>query len=98
MVPNDASRRSELGAALQKRVVDLEKRDPGIVLRDAGPEFRVEIPDAHRKGHEAHFTAVLERFLGYLRDPKSLPPWEKSSMLAKYGTTNRGLDLARRGG
>jgi len=96
VVPNEASRRSELGAALQKRVAELEKQHAGIALRDSGSEFRVEIPDVHRKGHEAHFTAVLERFLGYLRDPRSLPAWEKSTMLVKYATTNRGVDLARR--
>ncbi len=95
VVPNDAARRGDLKAALAKRVGELEKRFAGIALRDAGPDFRVEIPDVHRQGHEAHFTAVFERFLGYLKNPRSLPAWEKPNMLVKYGTTNRGVDLAR---
>lgn len=95
VVPNDPARRGELKAALLKRVGELEKSHAGIALKEAGADFRVEIPETHRHGHEAHFTAVFERFLGYLRNRGSLPAWEKPNMLAKYTTTNRGVDLAR---
>ena len=54
------------------------------------------VPDRYRLGHEAHFAEVTERFLGYLRDPASLPAWEAANMLAKYRVTTEAVELGRR--
>jgi hypothetical protein len=56
----------------------------------------VTIPEKYRVGHEAHFAQVTKQFLGYLRDQKSLPAWEKANMLAKYYTTTKGVELSRK--
>jgi hypothetical protein len=38
---------------------------------------------------------VTNRFLEYLKDPVSMPAWERPNMLAKYYVTTQGLQLSR---
>jgi hypothetical protein len=38
---------------------------------------------------------VTARFLGYLKDRASLPPWEKANMLAKYRVTTEAVEKSR---
>ncbi len=57
--------------------------------------IRVNIPDRRRVGHEAHFAEVAKKFFEYLRNPASMPAWEKANMLAKYYVTTAGVDLSR---
>jgi hypothetical protein len=64
-------------------------------LEERGGEFRLSIPDRHRVGHEAHFAQVTRQFFEYLRNPGSLPAWEKPNMLAKYYVTTAGVELAQ---
>ena len=52
-------------------------------------------PTRYRVGHEPHFAEVTARFLGYLKDPASLPKWEKANMLAKYWVTTQAVELSR---
>jgi predicted dehydrogenase len=85
---------------LDRRVALLQIRYPGLVLRErAGREragrFHLEIPDAFRVGHEAHFSEVTRQFLRYLRGQDQLPAWEKDNMVAKYRVTTEGMALSR---
>jgi predicted dehydrogenase len=84
-------------AALERRVAELAKTRPGLTVEDegAGARLKVGIPDRYRVGHEAHFAEVTARFLGYLKDPASLPKWEKANMLAKYWVTTQAVELSR---
>ncbi|MDQ3684771.1 MAG: hypothetical protein M3430_04120, partial [Acidobacteriota bacterium] len=47
------------------------------------------------EGHEAHFAAVTKQFLSYLKNPKSLPAWERANMMAKYYVTTKAIELSR---
>jgi predicted dehydrogenase len=91
-----AAARTEVAAALKARVGALQREYPGIAVEDRGPELRVTIPDALRLGHEAHFAQVTAAFLGYLRNRKTLPAWERPNMLAKYYVTTTGTELSRK--
>ena len=71
------------------------RRVPASTVEDEGARLRVVIPDRYRVGHEAHFAEVTGRFLGYLKDPASLPKWEKANMLAKYWVTTQAVELSR---
>jgi hypothetical protein len=55
----------------------------------------VTIPDLYRVGHEAHFAQVTNRFFEYLKQPETLPAWEKPNMLAKYYVSTKGVELSR---
>jgi len=82
--------------ALRKVVeTDLQKKYPGITLdKISDSEWRVNIPDEYKVGHEAHFSQVTERFLEYLENG-NMPTWEVPNMLAKYYVTTEALKLAK---
>jgi hypothetical protein len=92
----DAGQEAAVGAALRERVVRLQAELPGLAVTDADDGFRLVIPDRYRTDHESHFAQVTSRFLEYLKDPKSMPRWERANMLAKYFVTTGGVDLSRR--
>ncbi|MEK6322159.1 MAG: putative oxidoreductase C-terminal domain-containing protein [Acidobacteriota bacterium] len=95
VVPNSTEKKSELLAALRRRVEALQANYPGIAVEDMGERMRVTIPDIYRVGHEEHFAEVTDRFLEYARNPKKLPSWEKPNMLSKYYVTTRGVELSQ---
>lgn len=95
VIPNSPTEKDAVGAALKKKIDALQPAYPGISIQDQGKEFHVEVPDKYRVGHEAHFAQVTNKFLYFLKDPKALPAWEKSNMLAKYYVTTQGIQLAK---
>ncbi len=95
VVPNRPADAPVVKAALERLIADLARARPGLTVEDEGARLRVGIPDRYRVGHEAHFAEVTERFLGYLKDPASLPKWEKANMLAKYWVTTQAVELSR---
>ena len=95
VVPNRPSDGPGIKGALQRRVAKLAKVCPGLTVEDEAVRLRVGIPDRYRVGHEPHFAEVTARVLGYLKDPASLPKWEKANMLAKYWLTTRAVELSR---
>jgi predicted dehydrogenase len=96
VIPNEPSLKTEILAALQKKVAALQSKYPGVAAVDEGEKLRVTFPDKYRDGHEAHFGQVATRFFEYLRNPKAMPAWEKPNMLAKYYTTTKGLEISLR--
>jgi predicted dehydrogenase len=95
VIPNKANDKAALLTALGKKIESVQGRFPGVALQDRGGEILVSIPDRYRVGHEAHFAQVTNRFLEYLKNPASMPAWERPNMLAKYFVTTRGLELSR---
>jgi len=95
VLPNRPADEPAVKAALERRVADLAKTRPGLTVEDEGGRLRVGIPDRYRVGHEPHFAEVTARFLGYLKDPASLPKWEKANMLAKYWVTTQAVEMSR---
>jgi predicted dehydrogenase len=97
IVPNEPALKRTVGEALQRKVQALLADWPGLEVADRGERFHVEIPDRHRIGHEAHFALLVARFLEYVKNPPSLPAWEKPNMIAKYYVTTKGVELALQG-
>jgi len=95
VVPSAPARAAKVRAALRKKIQALQTVCPGLAMDDQGTRLRLVIPVPYRIGHEAHFGRLTRAFLDYLRDPKTLPAWEKPNMLAKYYVTTRGIELAR---
>jgi hypothetical protein len=85
-----------LASSLAGKIKALGGRYPGLEVQEQPRRFRVVIPSQYRVGHEAHFALLTRCFLDYVRNPKSMPAWEKPNMLAKYYVTTQGIDLARR--
>jgi predicted dehydrogenase len=96
VVPERSAERGDVLSALRARIARLQDRYPGLGVEDVGGESLVTIPDRYRVGHEAHFGEVTRLFLSYVRDPASLPAWEKPNLLARYRVTTEGVQLAQR--
>ncbi|MFW5900909.1 MAG: putative oxidoreductase C-terminal domain-containing protein, partial [bacterium] len=73
---------------------DLGYEDLGLNRMEENT-WRVDIPDRHREGHEAHFRSVMEKYLEYLRQGE-IPEWETSYMRVKYYLTTQALEMARK--
>jgi hypothetical protein len=96
VVPNRPADAAAIRGALARRIASLALGRPGLAVLDEGTRLRVVVPDRYRVGHEPHFAEVTERFLGYLKDPATLPAWEAANMLAKYRVTTEAVELSRR--
>ncbi len=80
-----------LNSALQ----DLTTKYPGIKIEKLNESnWKLDIPENYKVGHEAHFGQVTEKYLRYLVDGK-LPEWEVPNMIVKYYTTTEALKAAR---
>jgi predicted dehydrogenase len=95
VVPNLEADRALLLAAVRKNLAALEPDWPGLGVAPEAGGIRILIPESFRASHEEHFDLVAQRFLSYVRNPATLPAWEKPNMLAKYRVTTRGVALAR---
>ena len=96
VVPNRPADAAAIQAALTRRIASLALARPGLAVLEEGARLRIVVPDRYRVGHEPHFAEVTERFLGYLKDPATLPAWEAANMLAKYQVTTQAVELSRR--
>ncbi len=96
IVPVSQADHAGVAEAAKARMSALQSRFRGLALENSGRELHVIVPDAYRTGHEAHFAEVTRQFLGYVRNPASVPAWEQSAMLAKYYVTTSGVALSRK--
>lgn len=97
VVPNPDVDQTAVLRALRTKLAALHAAYPGLEVQEQRGRWRVAIPDQLRVGHEAHFALLTRQFLEYVRDPKSIPTWEKPNLLAKYFVTTKGVALARAG-
>jgi predicted dehydrogenase len=74
-------------------ILELSKKYAGISVEVVGKNFKINIPDALKTNHEAHFAQVTAKFLEYLKKG-NLPSWEVPNMIAKYYTTTQALNMA----
>jgi predicted dehydrogenase len=93
VIPNVGENLRAFTAALERRLKQLSF--PGLTLRANGREIRVVIPAEVRARGGSTFAQLVEQFLKYVRNPQTLPSWEKPNMLAKYYVTTTAVDVAR---
>ena len=86
---------SAYATALHQAIANLQKDYPGLAVQRNKECWQLVIPDKFREGHESHFARVTQHFLEYLQN-HDLPGWEVPGMLAKYYTTTKALEMARK--
>jgi predicted dehydrogenase len=96
VVPNTSAEGATVALAVRTRLGLLEAKFPGLKVEEKGADLHLVIPDQYRVGHEAHFAQVTAQFLDYLKDPRTVPAWEKANMRAKYKVTTGGVELSQR--
>lgn len=89
VAPNSANRTDVLAG--------LKRKFPQSRFEERGGEIHVLIPQRDRVPEDQFFALLVNRFLGYVRNPKDLPAWEKPNMIAKYYITTKAVQLAREG-
>lgn len=90
-----SARDSAFENVLQTQLKKIQSKYPGIELKKLDKGWEVIIPEKYKEGHETHFARVMEKYLEYLKN-KNMPAWEVPNMIAKYYTTTKGLELARK--
>jgi hypothetical protein len=75
----------------------LKRKLPQFTFEQNGGAIHVVIPLQNRTPDDRYFALLVDRFLGYVRNPKSMPEWERPNMIAKYYVTTRAVQLAREG-
>ncbi|NNE76912.1 MAG: oxidoreductase [Pricia sp.] len=74
---------------------EVSKEFPGTTLEKiSDTQWKINIPDEFKIGHEAHFGQVTENFLKYFEEG-NLPEWEVPNMISKYYTTTKALETAK---
>ena len=87
---------SEIESQLQKAIKQLQATYPFLSVKKMNEGlYLIDIPQADRLGHEAHFSKVAEAFLGYLHD-KNMPEWENENTISKYYITTTAVELAKK--
>jgi predicted dehydrogenase len=91
---NNNSDGMEFTGALYNAVQGLTSKYPGISLEKLNDtQWKLNIPDEFKIGHEAHFGQVAKKYLQFLIDGK-MPDWEVPNMIVKYYTTTEALKVA----
>ena len=80
---------------LTEQFKQIQANYPGLELKKSNDYWEVIIPQKYREDHEAHFARVTQNFLEYLSQ-ENMPEWEVSNTIAKYYTTTKALELAKR--
>ena len=87
--------RAAFSSTLQFALRQVRAMYPGVDVRRSGDIWQVVVPASYHVGHEAHFAQVAGEFLACV-EKRALPDWEVPAMIAKYHTTTRALEMARR--
>ena len=84
----------DFAETVNQTIHGMQSEYPGLAAVPDGDEFIVQIPDALKIGHEAHFNKVASKYFNYIKDGK-MPAWEVPNMLAKYYTTTKAYEMSR---
>lgn len=95
VTPADPAHAKALRDLLQKKCDGWQQTYPGVGVEEHGTDLGVKVPEALRVGHEAHFAEVLEEFVRYFLNPRTVPAWERTNALSRYFITTRAVALAR---
>tara|TARA_R110002167_G_scaffold150636_6_gene344380 strand:+ start:715 stop:2094 length:1380 start_codon:yes stop_codon:yes gene_type:complete len=90
---NDPNFEKELAKAIESKIAG---QFPGTVAEKLSDGlWKINIPEAFKLGHEAHFAQVTQNYLKYL-EAGELPGWEVPNMITKYYTTTQGYGMSKK--
>lgn len=80
---------------LEKTIKKLQDTYPFLSIKERNNGlYLIDIPQACRSGHEAHFSKVAKTFLHYLQY-KDMPEWENENTISKYYITTTAVEMAK---
>jgi predicted dehydrogenase len=90
-----AVRSAAFDRAVYHAVAALQEKWAGVGVENTSKGFKVLVPENYQLDHEATFAEVTKKYLGFVKSG-DLPEWEQRCILAKYYTTMKALEMARR--
>lgn len=88
--------RQEFEKSLQGVIDEIREVYPFVSFKPTTDKdlYLIDIPVAHRTGHESHFNNVAESFFSFLVSC-DMPKWEQANTMAKYYITTTAVEVAK---
>jgi len=83
--PRAGQDKAALEQALAAAVADFNKTYPGVTFKAEGEGWTMVVPQPYEIGHEAHFSQVMNMYLGWMKKGEQ-PADYLPNMLVKYYT------------
>ena len=83
--PRAGQDKAALEKALAAAVAEFNKTYPGVAFKAEGDGWTMVVPQKYEIGHEAHFSQVMNMYLGWMKEGKQ-PSDYLPNMLVKYYT------------
>lgn len=94
VLPRKGQDRAALEKALAAAVADFNKTYPGVSFAAEGEGWVMKVPQKYEIGHEAHFSQVMNMFLGWMKNGEQ-PADYLPNMLVKYYTLTEAWKASR---
>ena len=93
--PRAGQDKAALEKALAAAVAEFNKTYPGVAFKAEGDGWTMVVPQKYEIGHEAHFSQVMNMYLGWMKKGEQ-PADYLPKMLVKYYTLAEAWKASRR--
>ena len=94
VLPRKGQDKAALEKALAAAVAEFNKTYPGVAFKPQGEGWIMDVPQKYEIGHEAHFSQVMQMYLGWMK--KGVQPADYlPNMIVKYYTLTEAWKASR---
>ncbi|MBR0067312.1 MAG: Gfo/Idh/MocA family oxidoreductase [Kiritimatiellae bacterium] len=93
--PRAGQDKAALAKALAAAVAEFNKTYPGVSFEETADGWRMVVPQKYEIGHEAHFSQVMNMYLGWMKKGEQ-PADYLPNMLVKYYTLAEAWKTSRK--
>ena len=94
VLPRKGQDKAALEKALGAAVAEFNKTYPGVAFKPHGEGWIMEVPQKYEIGHEAHFSQVMQMYLGWMKKGEQ-PADYIPNMIVKYYTLSEAWKASR---
>ena len=94
VLPRKGQDKAALEKALAAAVAEFNKTYPGVAFKPQGEGWIMDVPQKYEIGHEAHFSQVMNMYLGWMKKGEQ-PADYLPNMLVKYYTLTEAWKASR---
>ena len=92
--PRAGQDKAALEKALAAAVAEFNKTYPGVAFKPHGEGWIMDVPQKYEIGHEAHFSQVMQMYLGWMKKGEQ-PADYLPNMIVKYYTLTEAWKASR---
>ena len=94
VLPRKGQDKAALEKALAAAVAEFNKTYPGVAFKPHGEGWIMDVPQKYEIGHEAHFSQVMQMYLGWMKKGEQ-PADYLPNMIVKYYTLTEAWKASR---